>query len=139
MILVDSNIWIYHLDAATKEHAEVRKRLPPLLNEGLLMPTVVQMEVIHYLVRRLGPEAQPDVETFLSQECEIEPLSSRTTLEASRLLIQHAHAGIGGRDAVLLATAQRRDAGLATHDTALADVAGRLDIKTSDPATSRRP
>lgn len=135
MILVDSNIWIYHLDAATKEHATVRQRLPPLLDEGLLVPTVVQMEVIHYLVRRLGPEAQGDVETFLSQECEIAPLSSRITLEASRLLIQHAKAGIGGRDSVLLATAQRRDAALATHDRVLADVAGRLDIKTSDPAT----
>lgn len=133
VILVDSNIWIYFLDAATKEHARVKGSLPRALDEDLLMPTIVQMEVIHYLVNRLGGQAGPHVETFLTQEAEIEPLSGGITVEASRLLLLHRETGIGGRDACLLVMARRREAMILTHDKPLAKAAKMLGLRAADP------
>lgn len=133
MILADSNIWIYYLDASTKEHAKVKRALPRALAEGLLMPTIVQMEVIHYLVRRLGANAEPHVETFLAQEAEIEPLTGGVTVEASRLLLAHRETGIGGRDACLLAIARRREAKVFTNDGPLTKGATALGLRTADP------
>ena len=134
MILVDSNIWIYFLDASAPEHAKVKTALPRALKGDLLVPTVVQMEVVHYLVSRLGAQAEPHVETFLTQEAEVEPLSGGITAEAARLLLAHRESGIGGRDACLLVTAKRRDAMILTHDHALAKAAKALGLRTADPA-----
>lgn len=137
MILVDANIWDYFVDANTKEHPRVKTTLPKLLgDEELLMPTVVQMEVVHYLVRRLGPDAAPAIDTFLAQAAEVEPLTGGVTAEAARLLLAHATSGIGGRDACLLVMAKRREASILTNDKILAKVARSMGLKVSNPLAS---
>jgi len=134
LILVDSNIWIYYLDASTKEHSKVKSALPRALGRELLVPTVVQMEVVHYLVGRLAGRAEAHVETFLSQEADVEPLTGGVVMEAARLLLASTGQGIGGRDACLLVTAKRRDATILTHDAALIAAAKELGVRTVDPA-----
>ncbi len=137
MILVDANVWAYFLDAGTREHARVKAALPRLLGEEeLLMPTVVQMEVVHYLVRRLGPRAAEAVDTFLAQAAEVAALTGGVTVEASRLLLAHHATGIGGRDATLLVMAKRHGAALLTHDKGLAKVAKAMGLKTLDPVSA---
>jgi predicted nucleic acid-binding protein len=134
LILIDSNAWIYFLDAALPEHARAKKRLAALLaDEDALMPAIVQMEVIHYIVARLGEGAGDVIDTFLSFPGDVEPLSGATVGEAARLLLAHRGTGIGGRDAALLVTAQRREASLVTADKALAAVARKLGVKVASP------
>lgn len=135
MILVDANIWAYFFDANTSEHTRVQVALPRMLgDEELLMPTVVQMEVVHYLVKRLGPKATDAVDAFLSQAAAVEPLTGGITAEASRLLLAQHSMGIGGRDAALLVTAKRHEATILTNDKDLAKVAKSMGLKILNPA-----
>lgn len=135
MILVDANIWAYFFDANTKEHGRVKAALPRLLgDEELLMPTIVQMEVVHYLVKRLGGDAREAIDTFLAQAAAVEPLTGGITAEAARLLLEQHGAGIGGRDAALLVMARRHDATLLTNDKDLAKVAKTIGVKATNPA-----
>lgn len=137
MILVDANIWAYFFDSNTKEHARVRTSLPRMMgDEELLMPTVVQMEVVHYLVRRMGPGAGSAIDTFLSQAAEIERLTGGITAEAARLLLAHHSTGIGSRDACLLVTAKRREATILSNDKTLAQVAQAVDVALENPVTA---
>lgn len=134
MILVDSNIWIHYFDANTKEHGRVKANLPRILGEeDLLMPTVVQLEVVHYLVRQLGAKARDAVDTFLAQASEVEPLTGGIVVESSQLLLAHHKAGIGGRDASLLVMAKRHGASLLTNDTDLAKVAKTMGLSVTNP------
>lgn len=135
MILVDSNVWIYLLDAGTSEHDRVRERLPSLLDDAeLLLPAVVQMEVVHYVERALGPEeAQTVVADFLSTSGRVVPLDGGTVARAADLLLDAAP-GIGGRDAALLVTCREHDARLATNDEALAAAAEATGLDTVNPA-----
>lgn len=136
MILVDANIWAYFFDANTKEHARVRTALPRLLGDAeLLMPTVVQIEVIHYLVRRMGADAAPAIDTFLGQTAEVEPLTGGVTAEAARLLLAHHAAHIGGRDAAILVMAKRHDATILTNDKDLARIAKTMGLKVTNPVS----
>ncbi len=136
MILVDSNVWIYFLDANTKEHARVSTALPRLMDEeDLLIPAVVQMEVVHYLVRRRGAKAADAIDTFLAQAAEVEVLTGGVVVEAGRLMFAHVDTGIGGRDAALLVMAKRRDATLLTNDKPLAKVAKAMGLTVVNPVT----
>lgn len=140
MILVDANIWVYFLDASSKEHARVKTALPRLLGDDeLLMPTVVQMEVIHYVARRLGAGAHEVVHTFLTQAGTVEPLTGGLVAEASRLLLAHLATGIGGRDAAILATAKLHGATLLTHDQDLARAAQAMGLRVADPVGTAAP
>lgn len=135
MILVDSNIWAYYLDAGCKEHKRVAAQLPRLLgDQELLMPSVVQLELVHYLVKRLGSQSGPALDAFLGQAAEIVPLSGGLVVEAARLLQAHRDSGIGGRDCVLLVAAKRHEATLFTNDKALARAAAKLDVPVVNPA-----
>lgn len=134
MILVDADVWIYFLDADLKEHAKVRKWLPAALaDDDALIPTIVQVEVLHYLARQLGDGAEEAVDAFLAHPGEVEPLTGSVVAEASRVLLLHHDEGIGGRDAALLVIAKRAKARLATADKALAKVARAIKIEVVDP------
>jgi predicted nucleic acid-binding protein len=136
VILVDANIWAYFLDANTKEHSRVKAALPRLLgDEELLVPTIVQMEVIHYLVKRLGAMAADAIDTFLAQTASVEPLTGGITAEAARLLLSQYGTGIGGRDAALLVMAKRHATTLLTNDKGLAKVAKAMGLKVDNPAS----
>lgn len=135
MILVDSNVWIYLLDAGTDEHDRVRERLPILLeDEELALPAVVQMEVVHYVERALATQdARPVVADFLSTSGRVLPLDGGTVARAADLLLDADH-GIGGRDATLLVACLDHEATLATNDEALAEGAAEHGVEVVNPA-----
>ena len=57
IIFIDSNYWIYLFDKTTVEHELVKNHFNNLYDEAILaVNTVVMMEVMHYLVKRLGSE-----------------------------------------------------------------------------------
>ena len=99
----------------------------------MLMTTVIQMEVAHFLVRQLGPVGGLDkLATLLAYPFEVDALDEPLVHDALAHLQRHAHLGVGGRDATLLASMARRGSTeLWTHDAALKRVPG---LKVHDPA-----
>lgn len=139
MILVDSNIWIYYLDTRLPESGPVGRALPDLLlSDETLLPALVQLEVVHYIARRMADRVDEAVQLFFAQPGEEEPLRTDTVTEACRVLLANADAGIGGRDAALLVIARRRGARIATADKPLAKVARKMGIAVTDPTAGRR-
>ncbi len=58
LIFVDSNIWCYYFDRSAQEHDVVSERLEEVLGGGVVINTVVAMEVAHYLIKNLGSEGK---------------------------------------------------------------------------------
>lgn len=136
MILVDSNTWVYYFDEGLPEHAKVAPRLEALLaTEALLMTTIVQIEVAHYVVRRLGSRAGPVVEALFGLPASLQGFAGEDAKGAVRLLQESATGGLGGRDAALLHAALANDVSLlVTADKALAKAARKRKIPTRDLA-----
>jgi predicted nucleic acid-binding protein len=135
-ILIDSNIWAYYLDSTTTEHKKVVNPVRRALRGEVWINTVVQIEVAHYLVKRLGPVLGAEkAEKFLSYPFRVDELTVERVREAVEILKEYSHLGIGGRDATLLAT--MKAAGirtLMTHDEALKRVEW---VKAIDPCGER--
>ena len=66
LIFVDSNIWCYYFDRSAQEHNIVSDKLEQVLEGGVAINTVVEMEVAHYLIKNLGLEGKRKTDTFLS-------------------------------------------------------------------------
>ena len=135
--MVDSNIWAYYLDADAPEHKFVVLEVRKALREGVLINTVVVMEVAHFLIKNLGPVlGREKLDVFLGFPMQVEDLSLDLVIVSVDELCKYSHLGIGGRDATLLATMRRRRANrIVTHDEALKRVP---DIKAIDPIRSQR-
>ncbi|MFQ5838766.1 MAG: type II toxin-antitoxin system VapC family toxin [Thermoplasmata archaeon] len=117
--MIDSNLWIYYSDATLEEHRPVRAYLGQVLrSDDVAINTVIQMEVAHYLIKRLGRTAGSEkVDAFLGLDIEVDPLDYGLVLESVHQLVRYSDIGIGGRDATILATLRRlRTDRLATHD-----------------------
>ena len=55
IIFIDSNYWIYLFDQTTKEHSYVKNHFDEIFsNFKFAVNVVVMIEVMHYLVKRLG-------------------------------------------------------------------------------------
>lgn len=137
MICIDSNVWIYYLDATTPEHDCVKRPMREALGErAIFMNAVVPLEVTHHLVkRREGNEAF--VHRFLElTSVTVESLDVALVQRAHELLCEHPHTGIGGRDASLVAAMERRGVDeLWTHDTGLERLGERVEwLDVRDPA-----
>jgi predicted nucleic acid-binding protein len=136
MYCLDANVWIYFLDADLSEHDAVRDAVAEILRtKPLFTTTVLQMEVVHYLTNQL---ADPDehVEAILSMEdVSIAELRSEDVKRAAELLATHHQAGIGGRDATVLAAMERHDVSrLWTHDEGLKRIGETLAwLSVTDP------
>lgn len=132
MIMIDSNIWAYYFDADAPEHKFVVQEVEKALREGVLINTVVVMEVAHFLIKNLGPVlGKEKLDIFLRFPMQVDELTLDLARGAVDELSKYSHLGIGGRDATLLASMQRRRAGrIMTHDEALKRVPG---IKVVDP------
>jgi predicted nucleic acid-binding protein len=132
MICIDSNVWIYYLDATTPEHEHVRGPVREALGERtIFMNAVVPLEVTHHLTKR-QQGGEPFVERFLGLETvTVEPLGVEMVQRAHELLHEYPHVGIGGRDASLVAAMERRGVDeLWTHDTGLKRLEERLEWLT---------
>jgi len=66
LIFVDSNIWCYYFDRSSQEHNIVSDKLEQVLDGGVAINTVVELEVAHYLIKNLGSEGKRKMDTFLS-------------------------------------------------------------------------
>lgn len=138
MITIDANLWIYYIDRGLPEHDRVRPEIRALLGTPLLTNTTLQMEVAHYLTRRFGPvQGGALLDAFLAIPFRVDALDEDAGRRAMELLKRHAHLGIGGRDATILAAMQRHGSTeLWTHDDALKRVPG---VTVSDPVEKARP
>lgn len=132
MQAIDSNIWAYALDATVPEHQRAARAVGKALEGDVLVNTAVQMEVAHYLVKRLGAAAGKDAaDDFLALPLTVDPLDPPLVRDSLRLLVRYTDIGIGGRDATLLASMQRhRVVRILTHDATF----GRVDwVEAVDP------
>lgn len=104
IIFVDSNYWIYLFDKTTIEHESVKRHFNNLYDEAVLaINTVVMMEVMHYLVKRLGSEiAKEKWEIFSSIDFVIGNLEFEDLDFIFSTLCKYSHTGIRGRDATIL-------------------------------------
>ncbi|WP_248515101.1 type II toxin-antitoxin system VapC family toxin [Salinarchaeum laminariae] len=136
MDCLDANIWIYYLDEELDEHDAVVNQVGDVVRaKPLFLTTVLQLEVLHYVSNQRA-DCRDVLDTFLTgEDVWVADLTSRNVERASELLETHKQAGIGGRDASVLATMERNDVTrLWTHDAALRRVGEQLDwLEVSDP------
>lgn len=136
MDCLDANVWIYYLDADLPEHGAVSDRVGEVVSSRpLFLPTVLQIEVLHYVTNQRD-DSQTILDTFLTgEDVSVADLTFGDVERASELLTAHEHAGIGGRDAAVLAAMERHDVSrLWTHDAALRRTAERFDwLEVTDP------
>lgn len=139
MYCLDANVWIYYFDEELSEHEDVRDAVTELLaDEPLFTPTVLQMEVVHYLTKQLA-ESEAGVERFLSlADVTVADLTDADVATAADLLDTYAQTGIGGRDATVVAAMDKYDIErLWTHDDGLKRLGERLDwLRVTDPVES---
>lgn len=134
ILIVDTNIWAYYFDAEAAEHRKVVAPLEKALkSERIAVSTVIVMELAHFLVKNLGPvEGGEKMELFLRFPLAVLDLDYRATLDSVELLRRHSHAGVGGRDATILAAMRRAGTKrIMTHDEAIKKVDW---VQASDPA-----
>ncbi len=137
MILPDTNIWIYNFDEELEpEHELVRAWLSEWMpKSNVLVPAIVETEVIHYLARQLDRElAGTVIRRFLAHPGQTVALESSVNREVGDLLLSQPDRGISGRDASILVAAKRHDATLITHDPGLFDTARDWGLDAHDPA-----
>ena len=118
MQAIDSNIWAYYLDSTVPEHRRAASAIEKAMDGEVLVNTVIQIEVAHYLVKRLGAVAGKETaELFLALPLTVDPLDAPLLRDALRMLARYTDVGIGGRDASLLASMERHHvARILTHD-----------------------
>ena len=118
MLAIDSNIWAYSMDSTVPEHRRAARAVDRALEGDVLVNTVIQIEVAHYLVKRLGAVAGKEAaDLFLTFPLTVDGLDPALLRDALRLLARYSDVGIGGRDASLLASMEKHGiARILTHD-----------------------
>ncbi len=119
IVFIDSNYWIYLFDQTTIEHRYVRDHFDKLYDNSLLaINTVVMFEVMHYLVKRLGPTiAKEKWEIFSSMDFIMGNLEFDDLDLIFSVLCKYSHTGIEGRDATILSFIEKNQIKkLCTHD-----------------------
>lgn len=136
-VYVDSNYWIYWMDRRHAEHKFVTRPMRDAIREGILLNLVTFVEVAHYF-RGLGdPEFTSRMDKLRKlRTLTLAELDMTTADRAIRFLGQYGKlSGIGGRDAVILATMQLHGVKrILTHDKDFAKVKG---IRVVDPIPKR--
>jgi predicted nucleic acid-binding protein len=133
MLMIDSNIWAYFFDSNTPEHGKVIGPVKEAIEgDGILISTVIQLELVHYLVKRLGPILGGEkLEVLLNYPFKLDVLDQDLVNKSVSVLQRYNHLGIGARDASLVASMKRNGAKkLMTHDEALKKIDG---IEVIDP------
>lgn len=123
---VDSNYWIYWMDSRHPEHRHVSKTMRAAIREGILLNLTSLLEVAHYF-RDLGEAQLLSTMDKLRNltTLNLAELDTTTADEALRILGRYSEMGIGGRDAVILATMQLHGVKrILTHDRDFRKVKG---------------
>lgn len=138
MYCLDANIWVYYLDSNLPEHEAVVESVRSLLKDHpLFTTTVLQMEVIHYLKHQLD-NSPPTIERFLTLEDVTVAELTTDDVRAAVDMLELSDAGIGGRDATVIAAMNRHGVTtLWTHDRGLKRFGDQLDwLTVADPVES---
>lgn len=133
VVFIDSNYWIYLFDKTCDEHAHVVDHFKGLYDSAsLALNTVVMIEVMHYLVKRLGPTvAKEKWQVFSSIDFVIGNLEFEQLDPIFEVLSKFSHTGIGGRDATILSFMEEQNiTKLCTHDKAFTKIP---NIEIIDP------
>ena len=124
-MLVDSQLWVYYYDVHADEHENVVTWLDQTMKtEVIIIPTIIPVEVSHVLFTpREGKRVDKGrVELALQHltalsRAQIIPLDEQIMDESIKIVKDRRDLGIGGRDAVILATmAREKVLAIATHD-----------------------
>jgi len=121
IVFIDSNYWIYLFDKTCDEHKYVIEHFDALFDKAFLaVNTVVMIEVMHYLVKRLGPTvAKEKWKLFSSIDFIIGNLEFEQLDAIFDVFSKFSHTGIGGRDATILNFMEEQNISkLCTHDSA---------------------
>ncbi len=132
MMMIDSNMWIYYFDESLEEHKYVKEPMKEIImrEEGILSSTIVIQEVAHYLVRHESSDEFWEDMNYISRLRSLELLDFDYDMmqNALKLLSKYWKYGIGGRDAVLLATMVTKDVNkIMTHDGAFKNLRSKFD------------
>lgn len=125
-VYVDSNYWIYWMDSRHPEHRHVSKAMRAAIREGILLNLTSLLEVAHYF-RDLGEAELASTMDKLRNltTLNLAELDTATADEALRIIGKYSEIGIGGRDAVVLATMQLHGVKrILTHDRDFRKVKG---------------
>lgn len=107
--VVDTSAWIEWLEGG---HARKEVGKAFSTNAHCIVPTLVQFELTKWLVREAGEDRADQVIAF-TETCIVEPLDTAIALLAVEL---HREYKLAPADALIYATARRRDAELLTCD-----------------------
>jgi len=132
MMMIDSNMWRYYFDESLDEHKHVKEPMKEIImgEEGILTNTIVIQEVAHYLVRHESADEFWEDMNYISRLRSLELLDFDQSMmqNALKLLSKYWKYGIGGRDAVLLATMVTQDVNkIMTHDGAFKNLRSKFD------------
>ena len=109
MLVIDSSAWIEWLkDSALA--TKIAGHMPG--REDIVVPTLVQLELVKWLRRERGEEAADEF-LAMTQMCRVEPLTTLIAVEAAGLC---AGRKLSTADAIILATAYATGSGLLTCD-----------------------
>ena len=131
--MVDSNIWVYYFDENLPEHSNVVEFLDPLIKQNnIATSTIILMEVIHYLFKRLGPVVGSE-KSHIFQLGHFETLefTSKDLDEFLEIFQKVSHHGLGGRAVTILVCMKKAGiTKLVTHDQAFKKI---REIEVIDP------
>lgn len=128
MLVVDSSAWVEWLtDSALA--TEIGKRMPA--REQIIVPTLVQLELVKWLRRERGEEAADEM-LALTQMCAVVPLTTLIGIQAAELCRLH---GLSTADAVILATAYSMGSELLTCDKHFRNLAGVQYLDKTGPTS----
>ena len=133
IIFVDSNYWIYLFDKTTVEHSYVKKHFDKLYDQcQIVINMPVMIEVMHYLVKRLGANlAKTKWSLFSSMNFIYDDLTFQDLDLVFNELSDFTHTGIRARDATILASMKKLSVQkICTHDKSFNKVP---NIEVIDP------
>jgi len=133
IIFLDSNYWIFLFDETTPEHIHVKKHFTEIFdNCQITINVVVMIEVLHYLIKRLGSNiGKSKWKLFSSMDFTCDDLTFQDLDMVFEKISSFTHTGIGGRDATILATMKKFSVQkICTHDTSFKKING---IEVIDP------
>jgi len=138
IVFIDSNYWIFLLDKTCDEHDYIVDHFKVLYdNSSLAINTIVMVEVMHYLIKRLGTTiAKQKWQLFSSIDFMVGNLEFEQLDRIFDVLSKFSHTGIGGRDASILSFMEDNNiTKLCTHDNAFKKIP---DIMIIDPIPNEK-
>lgn len=141
MLIIDSQIWIYYYDINSLEHDNVKKWMEGEKNDGVLFSSkiainaIIPIEIANnlYGMRKMEKNLiEKLVINLISlKNSEFTEINQNLIFEALRILKKFRLKGIGGREALILATMINYPIKtIATNDT---NILAITDIKRIDP------